>query len=62
MRKAILPFSETGDDLKQRLQREHNGHKQSRLQMLYLLANATSRAARRWPSCLASIGTRADAG
>jgi hypothetical protein len=25
MRKAILPFSETGDDLKQRLQREHNG-------------------------------------
>jgi hypothetical protein len=51
MRNAILPMSETGDDAKQRLQREHNGHKQSRLQMLSLLANAKPRAARRWPSC-----------
>jgi transposase len=31
------------DDLKHRLQREHNGHKKPRLQMLYLLASGQVR-------------------
>ncbi len=39
MRKPIPPIIETVDDLKQRLQREHEVHKKRRLQMLYLLAS-----------------------
>ncbi len=39
MRKPIPPIIETVDDLKQRLQREHEVHKKQRLQMLYLLAS-----------------------
>lgn len=38
MRRAIPPISERGDELKERLQQEHNGRKKPRLQMLYLLA------------------------
>jgi hypothetical protein len=34
MRKAIPAIREHVDDLKQRLQHEHDGHKQPRLQML----------------------------
>lgn len=37
MRRAIPPIAEHADDLKQRLQREHDGRKNVRLQMLYLL-------------------------
>ena len=39
MRTAVPPITESADDLKQRLQREHDGHKKPRLQMLYLLAS-----------------------
>jgi transposase len=39
MRKAISPITEHADELKQRLQREHDTHKKPRLQMLYLLAS-----------------------
>jgi transposase len=39
MRTAIPPITESADDLKQRLQREHDGHKKPRLQMLYLPAS-----------------------
>jgi transposase len=39
MRKAIPPLTEHADELKQRLRREHDSHKQLRLQMLYLLAS-----------------------
>jgi transposase len=39
MRKAIPPITEHADDLKQRFRREHDSHKQLRLQMLYLLAS-----------------------
>ncbi len=39
MRKAIPPIAERVPDLKQRLQREHDGRKKPRLQMLYLLAS-----------------------
>ncbi len=39
MRRAIPRIVESADDLKQRLQREHDGRKKSRLQMLYLLAS-----------------------
>jgi transposase len=39
MRTAIPPITEHADDLKGRLQREHDGHKKPRLQMLYLLAS-----------------------
>jgi transposase len=38
MRTAIPPIIDHTDDLKHRLQREHDGHKKPRLQMLYLLA------------------------
>ena len=37
MRRAIPPIAEHADDLKQRLQREHDGRKNVRLQMRYLL-------------------------
>ena len=37
MRTAIPAIREDADDLKQRLQREHDGRKKPRLQMLYLL-------------------------
>jgi transposase len=43
MRIAIPPLREPVDDLKQRLQREHDGHKKLRLQMLYLLASGQAR-------------------
>jgi excisionase family DNA binding protein len=39
MRTAIPPIREQADALKQRLQREHDGHKKPRLQRLYLLAS-----------------------
>jgi Homeodomain-like domain len=39
MRTAVPPLSEQADDRKHRLQREHDGPKQPRLQMLYLLAS-----------------------
>ena len=39
MRKAIPRITDHADDLKHRLQREHDGHKKPRLQMLYLLAS-----------------------
>jgi transposase len=39
MRTAIPPITEHADALKGQLQREHDGHKKPRLQMLYLLAS-----------------------
>jgi transposase len=39
MRHAMPPITEQAADLKQRLRREHDSHKQPRLQMLYLLAS-----------------------
>ncbi len=39
MRRAIPTISESADELKHRLQREHHARKQPRLQMLYLLAS-----------------------
>jgi transposase len=39
MRKAMPRITDHADDLKHRLQREHDGHKKPRLQMLYLLAS-----------------------
>jgi transposase len=39
MHKAIPLVSDQADELKQRLQHEHDGHKKPRLQMLYLLAS-----------------------
>jgi transposase len=39
MRTAIPPITEHADELKHRLQREHDGHRKPRLQMLYLLAS-----------------------
>ena len=38
MRTAIPAITDHVDDLKQQLQRERNGHKRPRLQMLYRLA------------------------
>jgi transposase len=38
MRKALPVITEAAETLKQRLQREHDGRKKPRLQMLYLLA------------------------
>jgi transposase len=39
MRTPIPAITDHADDLKQRLQRERNGHRRPRLQMLYLLAS-----------------------
>jgi transposase len=39
MRTALPGIPDRVDDLKHRLQREHDGHKKLRLQMLYLLAS-----------------------
>jgi transposase len=39
MRKALPVITEAVENLKQRLQHEHNGRKKPRLQMLYLLAS-----------------------
>ena len=39
MRRAMPPITEQAADLKQQLRREHDRHKQPRLQMLYLLAS-----------------------
>ncbi len=44
MRTAIPPITGHADDLRHRLQREHNGHKKPRLRMLYLLASGQARA------------------
>ena len=63
MRQAMPPITEQAADLKQRLQREHDGHKKPRLQMLYLLASGQSpRPARTWRTCWASIATPSAAG
>jgi transposase len=43
MRTALPPMTEPADDLQHRLQREHDGYKESRPQMLYLLASGQSR-------------------
>jgi hypothetical protein len=43
MRTAIPPITDHVDELRHRLQREHNGHKKPRLQMLYLLASGQAR-------------------
>jgi hypothetical protein len=43
MRTAIPPTADHRDALKQRLQREHDGHKKPRLQMLSLLASRQAR-------------------
>ena len=43
MRKAMPPMTEHADELKQRLRREHDRHKQLRLQRLYLLASGQAR-------------------
>jgi transposase len=43
MRTAIPPITDPVDDLRHRLQREHNGPKKPRLQMLYLLASGQAR-------------------
>jgi transposase len=39
MRRTIPPITAHTDDLKHWLQREHDGHKKPRLQMLYVLAS-----------------------
>jgi transposase len=39
MRRAMPPITEQAADLKQQLRREHDRHKQPRLQMRYLLAS-----------------------
>jgi transposase len=43
MRTVIPPITDHTGDLKHRLQREHDGHKKPRLQMLYLLASGQAR-------------------
>jgi transposase len=43
MRTALPPITDQTDELKHRLQREHDGHKKPRLQMLYLLASGQAR-------------------
>lgn len=43
MRTALPPITDHTDELKHRLQREHDGHKKPRLQMLYLLASRQAR-------------------
>ena len=52
MRIAIPPLREHVNDLKQRLQREHDGQKKPRLQMLYLLASGQARNRREVASLL----------
>jgi transposase len=42
MRTALPPITDHTDELQHRLQREHDGHKKPRLQMLYLLASGQS--------------------
>jgi transposase len=44
MRKALPVISEDAETLKQRLQREHDGRKKPRLQMLYLLASGQAQS------------------
>jgi transposase len=43
MRTALPPITDHTDELKHQLQREHDGHKKPRLQMLYLLASGQAR-------------------
>ncbi len=44
MYRAIPGIREHANELKQRLQHEHSGHKKPRLQMLYLLASGQARS------------------
>ena len=46
MRKALPLITEAAESLKQRLQREHDGRKKPRLQMLYVLASGRARTRR----------------
>jgi transposase len=46
MRTAIPQITERTDELKHRLQREHDSHKKLRLQMLYLLASGQAHTRR----------------
>ena len=46
MRKALPVISEDAETLKQRLQRERDGRKKPRLQMLYLLASGQAQSRR----------------
>jgi transposase len=46
MRNALPAITEDAATLKQRLQREHDGRKKSRLQMLYLLASGQAQTRR----------------
>src|ERR671923_2578242 len=46
MRKALPVITEDAATLKQRLQREHDGRKKPRLQMLYLLASGQAQTRR----------------
>ncbi len=39
MRRAVPPITESADQLKRQVQREHDGRRKARLQMLYLLAS-----------------------
>jgi transposase len=52
MRRAIPPITERVDELKQRLQQEHDGRKKPRLQMLYLLASGQARTRQQVASLL----------
>ncbi len=53
MRRAIPVISESAEELKRRLQREQDGRKQRRLQMLYLLASGQARTRLEVAACLA---------
>ena len=66
MRKPLPIIHEDTDSLKQRVQHEHNGRKQPRLQMLYWLACgqaqtrlgvAQLRESTAWPVCLPAFWT-----
>jgi hypothetical protein len=52
MRKAIPRITDHADDLKHRLQREHDGHQKPRLRMLYLLASGRAQTRQDVPHLL----------
>jgi hypothetical protein len=52
MRRAIPPITERGDELKQRLEQEHDGRKKPRLQMRSLLASGHARTRQQGASLL----------
>ena len=54
MRNAIPPIAETVDDLKHQLQREHDGRKKPRLQMLYVLTSGQAQT-RQHVACLLGV-------